>query len=407
MYNMENRCLLWAIRSLVQEGIEKIDAVNLSAMLSSNAAVKKKIKEYNIGEIEDFIAMSSYAARHTIEEYKLLVKRVVTLSYKRDLLKTLEEVKALALNDSAQLTEIDAMVSSKLNELTQSYIVANEVENYGEKIDEIWEEIKKRRQVTDAIPNKYPLLGQYFSFEPGELYLISARMKMGKSALFLNYAQYLCEAGVPTLYLDTEMSDVRFSERLISNISGVEVSKVRDGNYSREEESRIMAAIQRIKKYPFVHLFIPDFTDEQVFAVIKILKYKMNLKFVIYDYIKGNTTSSSELYNILGARCDKLKEIAGIENIPILAGAQLNRENRVADSDKLERYVTVSMYWRQKTQEEEDEEGPECGNFCMNVALNRMGEQMDSDEKINFKFDGNRMRITEAKQYQKKASPFD
>ena len=404
---MENRCLLWAIRSLVQEGIEKIDAVNLSAMLSSNAAVKKKIKEYNIGEIEDFIAMSSYAARHTIEEYKLLVKRVVTLSYKRDLLKTLEEVKALALNDSAQLTEIDTMVSSKLNELTQSYIVANEVENYGDKIDEIWEEIKKRRQVTDAIPNKYPLLGQYFSFEPGELYLISARMKMGKSALFLNYAQYLCEAGVPTLYLDTEMSDVRFSERLISNISGVEVSKVRYGNYSREEESRIMAAIQRIKKYPFVHLFIPDFTDEQVFAVIKILKYKMNLKFVIYDYIKGNTTSSSELYNILGARCDKLKEIAGIENIPILAGAQLNRENRVADSDKLERYVTVSMYWRQKTQEEEDEEGPECGNFCMNVALNRMGEQMDSDEKINFKFDGNRMRITEAKQYQKKASPFD
>lgn len=407
MYNMENRCLLWAIRSLVQEGIEKIDAVNLSAMLSSNAAVKKKIKEYNIGEIEDFIAMSSYAARHTIEEYKLLVKRVITLSYKRDLLKTLEEVKALALNDSAQLTEIDAMVSSKLNELTQSYIVANEVENYGEKIDEIWEEIKKRRQVTDAIPNKYPLLGQYFSFEPGELYLISARMKMGKSALFLNYAQYLCEAGVPTLYLDTEMSDVRFSERLISNISGVEVAKVRNGNYSREEESRIMAAIQRIKKYPFVHLFIPDFTDEQVFAVIKILKYKMNLKFVIYDYIKGNTTSSSELYNILGARCDKLKEIAGMENIPILAGAQLNRSGQVADSDKLERYVTVSMYWRQKTEEEVDEEGPECGNFCMNVALNRMGEQMDSDEKINFKFDGNRMRITEAKQYQKKASPFD
>lgn len=406
MYNMENRCLLWAIRSLVQEGIEKIDAVNLSAMLSSNAAVKKKIKEYNIGEIEDFIAMSSYAARHTIEEYKLLVKRVVTLSYKRDLLKTLEEVKALALNDSAQLTEIDAMVSSKLNELTQSYIVANEVENYGEKIDEIWEEIKKRRQVTDAIPNKYPLLGRYFSFEPGELYLISARMKMGKSALFLNYAQYLCEAGVPTLYLDTEMSDVRFSERLISNISGVEVAKVRNGNYSREEESRIMAAIQRIKKYPFVHLFIPDFTDEQVFAVIKILKYKMNLKFVIYDYIKGNTTSSSELYNILGARCDKLKEIAGIENIPILAGAQLNREGRVADSDKLERYVTVSMYWRQKTPEEISEEGLECGNFCMNVALNRMGEQMDSDEKINFKFDGNRMRITEAKQYERKDTPF-
>ena len=181
--------------------------------------------------------------------------------------------------------------------------------------------------------------------------------------------------------------------------------ELNEGETLSEEELReyIAASLARHKMPKYI-----DFTDSfPMNAAGKILKYKMNLKFVIYDYIKGNTTSSSELYNILGARCDKLKEIAGIENIPILAGAQLNRENRVADSDKLERYVTVSMYWRQKTQEEEDEEGPECGNFCMNVALNRMGEQMDSDEKINFKFDGNRMRITEAKQYQKKASPFD
>ena len=66
------------------------------------------------------------------------------------------------------------------------------------------------------------------------------------------------------------------------------------------------------------------------------------------------------------------------------------------------------MLWRDKTSEEIAKDGLDCGNFALTVDLNRLGEQMgNSDEDwIDFKFDGNRMRIEEAKQHIKASSPF-
>jgi hypothetical protein len=132
----------------------------------------------------------------------------------------------------------------------------------------------------------------------------------------------------------------------------------------------------------------------------------MGLEFSIYDYIKSNILSSSENYNALGQRCDFLKNnVAGDLNIAILAGAQLNRNNQVADSDKLERYVSASMLWRDKTSEEIARDGGlDYGNFLLTIDLNRLGEQQPEDEYIDFSFDGNRMRIEEAKAH--KSSPF-
>jgi hypothetical protein len=163
-----------------------------------------------------------------------------------------------------------------------------------------------------------------------------------------------------------------------------------------------------VKKQPFVHIYTPTTTDEEIYAIHKILKYKMGLEFSIFDYIKSNILSTSENYNALGAKCDFLKNnVAGDLNIAILAGAQLNRNNQVADSDKLERYVSASMLWRDKTAEEIQRDGLDCGNFALTVDLNRLGEQMSDEEFIDFKFDGNRMRIEEAKKHIIETAPFN
>ena len=134
----------------------------------------------------------------------------------------------------------------------------------------------------------------------------------------------------------------------------------------------------------------------------------MGLEFSIYDYIKSNVTSSSENYNVLGQKCDFLKNnVAGELNIAMLAGAQLNRQNQVADSDKLERYVSTSIFWRDKTSEELAKDGLDCGNFAATVDLNRNGEMMDEEDYVDFKFDGNKMRIVQAeKQHSKNETPF-
>ena len=73
----------------------------------------------------------------------------------------------------------------------------------------------------------------------------------------------------------------------------------------------------------------------------------------------------------------------------------------------LERYVSASMLWRDKTTEELAKDTLDCGNFALTVDLNRMGEQMGEDEYIDCKFDGNRMRIEQAKQHDSSSNPFE
>lgn len=408
-YNIENGCIYWAIDQLYKNGVETIDALNITNMLNSNKAVKKKISEYNLDDMQKFINMSQYACRHTLEEYKLLVNNVVTMSFKRDLNKILLEIQSNCFNSDVDLNKLNGMVNNKINKLTEQYIVSNEIEIFGTKVEDLWEDIVSRRNQSGlyGIPSKFKSINEYLTYEQGELVLLKARMKRGKSAFMMNEAIHKLKAGVPTLYLDTEMQDRLFYERMLANLTGVEVKRIKNGNYSKDEEIKIKEKIEWIKKQPFVHLYLPTSTDEEIYAIHKILKYKIGLEFSVYDYIKGNELSASENYNYLGAKCDFLKNnIAGDLNIAVLAGAQLNRNNEISDSDKLLRIASASMLWQDKTSEEIMADGGlDYGNFKLKIDLNRMGEQFAEDEYIDFSFDGNKMRIEEAKQH--KGSPFD
>lgn len=408
-YNVENGCIYWAIDELYKNGVETVDALNITNMLNSNRAVKKKIEEYNLTDMQEFINMSQYACRNSLEEYKLLVNNVVTMSFKRDLNKIASEIQSTCFDSNADLAKLNSLVNGKINKLTEQYVTSHEIELFGSKVETLWEEVCKRRTETGVygIPSKYGHINNYLTYEQGELILLKARMKKGKSAFFMNEAIHKIKNGVPTLFFDTEMQDRLFYERMLANLTGIEVKKVKTGKYSYEEGQKLAKTNEWLKKQPFVHIYTPTTTDEEIYAIHKILKYKMGLEFSIFDYIKSNILSSSENYNALGARCDFLKNsVAGDLNIAILAGAQLNRNNQVADSDKLERYVSASMLWRDKTAEEIGKDSLDCGNFALTVDLNRLGEQMAEDEYIDFKFDGNRMRIEEAKQHMKNDIPF-
>lgn len=408
-YHVENGCIYWAITELIKSGVEEIDALNLTTMINSDKAVRKKIQEYNLNDMQEFINMSQYAARHTVEEFKLLVRTVVSLSFKREVVRVTNEINADCFNDNMDLSALNTIVNSRFSKLTEKYITSTEVELFGNKVGRLWKEICERRSADGfyGIPSKFDLFNQYFTYEPGELVLLKARMKQGKSAFFMNEALHKITSGVPTLYIDTEMTDRAFYERLLANMTGVSVNRIKSGRYSHEEALKIEETNAWLKDQPFVHIYMPSQNDDEIYATCKILKYKMNLQFFIFDYIKSNQCNAAENANLLGAKTDFLKNrIAGELSIAVLAGAQLNRANEVADSDKIERYVSTSILWRFKKSEEIHADGLDCGNIVANVSLNRNGEQMLEDEYIHLKFDGDRMRVEEAVQPKPK-TPFD
>lgn len=405
----DNGCIYWAIDSLFKSGVENIDAFNITNMIQSNNAVKKQMESVNMPDMEEFIDLCADAARHTIAEYQLLVENVVTLSFKRDLIKLLGRMEKSILTKPSNLNELSKDVYDNLENLTGKYVFSNDVLLFGDKVTDLWGEVVSRRGENGVfgIASKFPHLTKYFTYENGELVLVSGRMKMGKSSFMLNEAMDKIQKGIPTVYFDTEMNDRLFYVRMLANLTGIHQEKIKSGNLLKEEQQIIDETNDWIKKQPFVHLFIPNSTNEELYQTCRILKYKMGLQFVIYDYFKSAENDSSKQYNDLGSKCDFLKNrIAGELDLAVLAGAQLNREDRVADSDKLERYASVSTKWRKKTAEEIANDGKECGNYALNISLNRLGDQMFEDEYIDFKFTGGQMRIEEAKQHKEQEVPY-
>lgn len=408
-YHADNGCIYWAIDQLFKSGVENIDAFNITNMLQSNNAVKKKMESVNMPDMDEFIDLCSDAARHTIAEYQLLVVNVVTLSFKRDLYKTLGMMQKNILIQESDLNQLSKSVYDNLEALTGKYMFDTNVLMFGDKVSDLWGEVCERRgeNGTIGIPSKFPHISSYYSYENGELVMISGRMKMGKSAFMLNEAMDKIQKGIPTVYFDTEMNDRLFYVRMLANLTGIEQKKIKSGNLMPEEQKIIDDTNEWLKHQPFVHQFIPNATNEELYQTCRILKYKMGLQFVVYDYFKSSETDSSNQYNDLGSKCDFLKNrIAGELDLAVLAGAQLNREDKVADSDKLERYASVSAKWRKKTSDEMANDGKECGNYVLSVSLNRLGEQMFEDEYIDFKFSGSQMRIEEAKQHSEESVPY-
>lgn len=412
-FSIENASIFWCVQKLYDEGITNIDALNISNAINSNRAIKKKIEEYNIGDIQEFLELSRYAARDTIEEYKLLVNSVVSLAYKRDMYKNAIDLQQLCINEKSDVNSISEKLNNIDNELSNKYIIGEETFTFGEKADNIWKNICESRNPdgTVGFPSKIPSFNEYFSFCKKELVLLTARMKKGKSAYFMNEIIHLCiNNGVPTLMLDTEMSDEQLMKRMLANLTGIEVKRIETGKYSEDEARKIDTAIKRIKAAPFVHEYMPDgYNQTKIEALCHQWKNKIGIEFVVYDYFKSDDLNASayETFNKLGSMCDFFKNrIAGRMDVAVLAGAQLNRNNDVGSSDKLEMYCSTSIRWFEKDAELLAKDGAECGNYGASIVLNRNGGQTGEEDYIDIKFIGNTMTITEAKKHNREETPF-
>ena len=248
-YGVENGCCYWAIQELYREGITNIDAYNISNKLQSHPGVSKTIEKYNMPAVQDFMELYKEIARHSLEEYKMLADNIVTLAFKRDLVKTLDKVSRSCFKNDIDLDTLSNNVYDELDNLTQKYISSTEVHTLGTEIDSIWEEICNRRSENGVygIPSKFNIFNDYFTYETGELVVVQAKYKRGKSVLLMNEVVHKLKNGVPTLVIDTEMQTRLYTERLISHITGIEIKRIKNGQYSKEEAQTIATCIAWLK----------------------------------------------------------------------------------------------------------------------------------------------------------------
>lgn len=93
-------------------------------------------------------------------------------------------------------------------------------------------------------------------------------------------------------------------------------------------------------------------------------------------------------------------QICGEMKICGIGAAQATATGKVADSAKIGRNASTIALLQDKTPDEMEVDGPECGNKKLRIVLNRNGMQHAPSDYIDMYFDGNHILYEEAKQHE-------
>lgn len=224
----------------------------------------------------------------------------------------------------------------------------------------------------------------------GGVVVIAARKKVGKSAVLANIADYVAYESqqCSVLFLSTEMYSEEDLSRMLALRTFVREREISNGIawHDPEKKKVLQKAIKQIQTSPcqVYHQYIPNFAIESVVAKAKYWNRKIdNLGLIIFDYIKlppsrESEQSSYKEHQMLGELTTALKNsVAGEEQIAVLTACQLNRENDVADSDRIARFANTVIFMRPQTPAEFNEHGDfrKYGTHMLEIRDTRAGGQ--------------------------------
>lgn len=399
-----DRCLgsiYCVIGELTRKGIDNIDTFIIFNAIEGNKGYKEPFVKSNVPDIVDHLENLKIVARNTLEEYEMLAEKVLSASFKRDGYIKLEVLKNDLVNSDKKVNDINYDLQKSISDFSKIYICNKEVKTLSEQVDAIWEGIiSKRTSGFFGFPSKVEELNKYMTYEKTELSVISAPGKVGKTQFISNEAWHKTISGVPTAYIDREMSTENHMIRMLSHLTGIDNRRIKSGDLTFTEEKMVKEKLIFIKSLPYTHIYRPVAEMGEMYMTIKSMQLKYGTEFLIYDYVKANDGSDGDKeYQKLGKLTDWLKnDIAGSLNLSVLSACQMDDNGtKVADSQKILRNCSTLCFLTRKTKEEIVNDSSDAGNMKLRVKASRNGEVMFEDEYINLVMNGNTSTVNQAK----------
>lgn len=404
--NQQNKVLYSALSGMANEGITSVDTYGIQEYIKLHEPDSEDVLPKEA--IDEVIEMSVYLTRNSVKEYKILVSNVWDVAFRREMLLKLDECKSIISEPDTE--DVRKKIYTIVDSVMTSYSYGSDIELFTNKIDDLWTEIESRQGTGySGIPFKFPALNDYVTIERGELVIFGAQQKVGKSIMLLNCTVDLLAKGFSVLYIDSELSDRLFAARMLAHISGVEYRNLTSGHYTEEEKTRIYQARDWIREQHFNHIYMPFFDAENIYTAVKRMNHIHPIDVLVVDYFKstGNELDAFQTYASMGKCVDTIKNaIAGDMNIAAIGAAQATVNNRLADSAKISRNASTIIMLVDKTPDEIQADGKECGNKKMIVTVNRNGMQHGANEYIDLSFDGNHILYEQAPKQHIPVTPF-
>ena len=248
----------------------------------------------------------------------------------------------------------------------------------------------------------------------GNLIILAARPKLGKTAFALSIAENVAKSGKTVAFYSLEMESSEIYERLLSNCARIPMNTLiergaRAGNSRSEKDKEtgfsardlefLQKKINELSALPIKINDNPACTVNDIRLESRLVK---GLGLIVIDYLQlMRSTKKAENRNLeVGSICRELKCLASELGVPILCLSQLNRTSdestrpspsELRDSGSIEQDANkVILMW--SIEKNLNERGlVESKTIGVDVALNRRG----TTGVTLFNFNGIYMNFTE------------
>jgi replicative DNA helicase len=335
-YSERNRMLYEEMLILRDKGIQ-IDYVTLAESLDRKNKLEKAGGAAYIGQLTDRVPTTSDIGYYAnIVKDKAIIRSLITGA--SEIIK-IARTNAGDVSDAVEAAEriifdINREIRNEVKGLIKTKDLVNSL---FDKIKLISEgKIEEGGIKTGFADLDTKLMG---GLHTSDLIIIAGRPGMGKTSLAMNIAEHVAiYENRPVAFFSLEMGRDQLLLKILSSISGVYQTRLRDSRYLKNEDwVKLTNASSIIYDAP---MYIDDtagISPMEIRAKLRRLVIKeKNLALVVVDYlqlmkIKGRTDSREQEISEISR---SMKSIAKEFHIPVIALSQLNRKAEEGDEKR-------------------------------------------------------------------------
>ena len=302
---------------------QKIDPLLVLEELKQNGTYDEAAGKNYLAQLAQ-----SVPSVENVESYARIIKEKY---YLRTLMEAAEEMLKNAANEELSADTIMDAAEQKIYNIRQGNKENEPVRLSDILRDEVYDNLQKitspeTAEESKGIPTGFSLLDKYMTgLNKSDLILIGARPAMGKTSFALNIARNIAvKAKKKVVFFSLEMGREQLAQRVLSTEARVESQKMRTGELTDDDWSRIGQATLALND---AELYFDDTSTITVPEMKARVRKMRDVDCVIIDYLQlmtGTERTESRVQEV-SEITRSLKLMAKDLKIPVITCSQLSR----------------------------------------------------------------------------------
>ena len=325
-YRSSHQNIYLACQELFGKG-DPIDFLSVASYLKDKGLLEDAGGNSYLTELVNSVPTASH-----VSSYAKIVQKKRIL---RDLIDAGSEVASLGYNEGEDpeilLDHAEKRIFSIAQKgLSQNFMLVKDgLTEAFERIDKLSKHKEGLRGLATGFKDLDNILA---GFQKSDLIVLASRPSMGKSALAMNIANHVAVNGNgPVGIFSLEMSKDQLIDRLIADVGGIDLWRLRTGKLSADEKdsdfSKIQHALGVLSEAP---IYIDDSAISNILqmrALARRLQAEKGLSLIVVDYLQlmEPRNTQAPIVQQMTEISRSLKSLAKELNVPVLALSQLSR----------------------------------------------------------------------------------